>query len=82
MVCNHFNLVEPSTLWYGKLHFRRAGVAQSVEQRFCKRRVGGSIPLASSNFSKHLPIFPFLLHFQDAGFCAGTLRDPVRLCLG
>ena len=47
-----FELVEPSTLWYDKLHIRRAGVAQSVEQRFCKPQVGGSIPLASSNTSK------------------------------
>ena len=56
MVVYLLDLVEPSTLWYGKLRLRRAGVAQSVEQRFCKPQVGGSIPLASSISSKNLPI--------------------------
>jgi hypothetical protein len=30
-----------------------AGVAQLAEQRFCKPRVGGSIPLASFNILKN-----------------------------
>jgi hypothetical protein len=43
-------------IWYKRLLFNSfewffqrkvAGVAQLVEQRFCKPRVGGSIPLAS-----------------------------------
>lgn len=41
-------LVECFILWYDGPYIRRAGVAQSVEQRFCKPQVGGSIPLASS----------------------------------
>ncbi len=41
-------LVESFFLWYDGSSIRRAGVAQSVEQRFCKPQVGGSIPLASS----------------------------------
>lgn len=41
-------LVESFSLWYDGSYIRRAGVAQSVEQRFCKPQVGGSIPLASS----------------------------------
>jgi hypothetical protein len=41
-------LVESFLLWYDGSYIRRAGVAQSVEQRFCKPQVGGSIPLASS----------------------------------
>ena len=41
-------LVECFILCYDGPYIRRAGVAQSVEQRFCKPQVGGSIPLASS----------------------------------
>ena len=41
-------LVECVILWYDRIQNCRAGVAQSVEQRFCKPQVGGSIPLASS----------------------------------
>src|SRR5215472_1484601 len=37
---------------------KRAGVAQSAEQRFCKPQVGGSIPLASSSNLKHFHCFP------------------------
>ena len=47
-----FELVEPSTLWYDKLHLCRAGVAQSVEQQFCKLQVAGSSPFASSTSSE------------------------------
>ena len=32
----------------GRYHRRRAGLAQLVEQRFCKPRVGGSIPSAGT----------------------------------
>ena len=82
MVVSLLDLVEPSTLWYGKLRLRRAGVAQSVEQRFCKPQVGGSIPLASSISSKEFTDFRSLLYFQHAGSCAGTLRNLVRFCQG
>ena len=34
---------------------KRAGVAQSVERQFCKLRVGGSSPSASSNLTGILP---------------------------
>ena len=53
------HLVPHRSLWYDDFRgFLRAGVAQSVEQRFCKPPVGGSIPLASSKFFKNSRVTP------------------------
>ena len=40
--------------------YKRAGVAQSAEQRFCKPQVGGSIPLASSTRFSSFEKLPLL----------------------
>ena len=67
-------LVESSTLLYDKLDDCRAGVAQSVEQRFCKPQVGGSIPLASSISFTHSFLFGRFLCFHR-GLAIGLLID-------
>ena len=48
-------------------NFVSAGVAQSVEQLICNQRVGGSNPLASSNWRRAGREFPLL------GAIAGTV---------
>lgn len=71
-------LVESSTLLYDKLDDCRAGVAQSVEQRFCKPQVGGSIPLASSISFTQSFLFGRFLCFHR-GLAIGLLIDRIFL---